>query len=110
MSTGLRYAVKGSIRTFTDGRHEEHAMCGTKADSSAVLLNDEHRCTMKRRSIHGWSTQTWAAKLLFDWAAVAMPVTILAQDGQDGPAPGRSGVCRRADGAGDRDCGRQRIT
>lgn len=43
---------------------------------------------MRQRSIHSWSAQSWAAKLLLIAAAVAMPVTILAQDGQDDPRQG----------------------
>ncbi len=43
---------------------------------------------MRQRSIHGWSAQSWAAKLLVIAAAVAMPATVLAQDGQDGPRQG----------------------
>ena len=43
---------------------------------------------MRQRSIHGWSAQSWAAKLLLIATAVAMPATVLAQDGQDGPRQG----------------------
>ena len=80
--------MKALTGIFPDDRHEEHATSGTKADSFAVLLNDKHRCTMRQRSIHGWSAQSWAAKLLLLATAVAMPVTVLAQDGQDGPRQG----------------------
>jgi Domain of unknown function (DUF5666) len=43
---------------------------------------------MRQRSIYGWSAQSWTAKLLLIAAAVAMPATVLAQDGQDGPRQG----------------------
>ena len=38
--------------------------------------------------IHSWSAKSWAAKLLLIAAAVALPVTVLAQDGQDDPRQG----------------------
>jgi hypothetical protein len=88
MSTGPRHAVMNLIGIFTDDRLEEFATSGTKTDSSAVLLNDKHRCTMRQRSIHGWSAQSWAWNLLLIATAVAMPATVLAQDGQDGPRQG----------------------
>ena len=43
---------------------------------------------MRQRSIHVGQLRSWAAKLLLIAAAVAMPVTILAQDGQDDPRQG----------------------
>jgi hypothetical protein len=43
---------------------------------------------MRQQSIQTWPVKSWAAKLLLIAAAVALPVTVLAQDEQDGPRQG----------------------